>query len=1225
MHKYPLGGALYLMALLIGRKIALGFALALAALVTVSVVAYHNFKATFEDTRWVTHTIEVLLQCETTAANLKDLESSARGYLLNGDRSFAEDASRAAAELEQVLSQVATLTADNLPQQERLRRLRPLVTQRREISQQLMALREIAASEREQRSLAIVKEGTRISREIQEVLSQITDEENRLLRQRQARAAETVATTIEFITYGTLGAILLVAGVGLILTRSITRPLDVLRSGAAKIGQGSYQHRVVVETHDEVSHLADVFNTMARQIQERQQQMTDQDWLKSSLAEINRLVQGQRDLREVSRVVLGELARRLDAPQLSFYFRSAKQPRIRLIVTYAAERLPEEFGPGEGLVGQCLVDARRITLNEVPENYLISSSLGRARPAHVVLQPVLFEKEVKGIIEAATLRPLTDLQLTLLDQVSAALGVILTTIEANQRTEELLRESRTLSEELLLKQNQLSQSNTQLAAQAEELKRSESLLQEQQEELRQSNEELQQSNEELRQTTEEMEEKATLLMEQKRELEKQAQEIESARRQLELQAAELERTSKYKSDFLASMSHELRTPLNSLLILSKMLADNPEGTLTAKQVQYATTIQSSGQDLLELINDILDLSKIEAGQVQLDRETVSLEELLRFAEATFRPIAETKKLDFSLSLDPGCPASIQTDQRRVEQVIKNLLSNAFKFTERGSVDLKIGPAPQSAGPQAKEATLISFAVTDTGIGIPPDKQQLIFEAFRQADAGTARRYGGTGLGLSISRELARLLGGKIELESKVGKGSRFTLVLPTTPAAGATTPPAEEQRTASPFRATRRMSAPERAALPSPELDYENEPSEDDRANVQPGDLVLLIIEDDKNFARILMDFAREKKFKVVVAHTAARGMALAQQFAPAAITLDLRLPDQDGWVVIDWLKHQPELRHIPVHVMSVDEERDRSLRLGAVSFLQKPITREVLDNALNETLAFINRPVKELLIIEDDPVGRQSLIELVGAGDVRTTAVGTAAEALELLGRQTFDCVVLDLGLPDTNGKELLKEIHRRGGARTPPVIVYTGKELSREEETELRMIAESIIVKNVRSPERLLDETALFLHRVHTKLPGEKRRMIEHGQKTDPVLAGRKVLVVDDDVRNIFAITSALESHQMKVVYAESGRGALQTLDQDHGIDLVLMDVMMPEMDGYEAIREIRKNARFKNLPIISVTAKAMKGDREKCIEAGASDYITKPVDMDKLRSLLRVWLYR
>lgn len=1216
------------MTLLIGRKIAAGFLLALVALLVIGAVAYRNFQESNSDSRWVAHTIEVLFTLESIGSELKDSEASARGFYVSGDPDFAEDFKKVGDELNEVLSKLISLTRDNAFQQERIAQLRTLIAARRAISQELIDLRAQTSGLPSPATAKNVQNGKRSSGVVQHLIAEMIAEEEALLVQRREKAAQMVDFTSKVIISGTLIAFGVVGLAGFFITRSITRPLATLQTGVAMIGEGKFAHRVHVPTDDEVSHLAKGFNRMAEQMEERQRRTEEQDWLKTRIAEFARLLQGQRDLRLLASTVLGELAARLSLPALTFYFRRVGKTDVDLLSSYACEKPRPTFAPGEGLVGQCFIEGRRILIDAVPETYFVGSSLGQAKPKFLLLQPLLFEGQAKGVIEAASFERFSELYLTLFDRLGESLGIILTGIEATQRTEDLLQQTRSLAETLKENEAQLKEKNIELEAQTDQLRKSEVLLQQQQEELRQSNDELQQSNEELRQTTEEMEEKAILLAEQKKELEQTNREIGLAQEQLKQQAEQLELTSKYKSEFLANMSHELRTPLNSLLILSKMLADNPDHNLTAKQVQYAHTIQSSGNDLLELINDILDLSKIEAGKVDLDIQEVTLSSLVDFAEATFRPLAETKKLAFTVFLDPGLPKTITTDQRRLEQIIKNLLSNALKFTEKGSVELKIVAAAggTSANPSGNfgGGSSIAFAVSDSGIGISPDKQKLIFEAFRQADAGTSRRYGGSGLGLSISRELARLLGGFIELESESGRGSTFTLVLPVSaPAPG--TNAVVTSVPASLARVPRRPVPVEESAVVDPLIPYPTDGVEDDRARLQPGDLVLLIIEDDRAFAQIMVEFAREKKFKAVVAHSGQQGMALAQAIKPAAITLDLRLPDQDGWMVIDWLKHHPQMRHIPIHVISVEEERDRSLRLGAVSYLQKPVTRETLDHALNDTITFLNRPVKDLLVVEDDPAGRQAIIELIGNGDVRTTAVASGAEALAELAKRHFDCLVLDLGLPDMGGAELLKEIHRRFKSQAPPVIVYTGKDLSRNEETELRLNAESIILKSVRSPERLLDETALFLHRVQSKLPEAKRRLIEQGQKTDPILVGRKVLVVDDDVRNIFAITSALESYQMTVIYAESGKAALDTLKNQPDVDVVLMDVMMPEMDGYEAIRQIRQIDRLKKLPIISVTAKAMKGDRERCIDAGASDYIAKPVDMDKLRSLLRVWLYR
>jgi CheY-like chemotaxis protein len=861
-----------------------------------------------------------------------------------------------------------------------------------------------------------------------------------------------------------------------------------------------------------------------------------------------------------------------------------------------------------------LADRRKVVLNDVPADYIkIGSALGDTRPAAVAIIPALHSGEVKAVIELAFLKPCNELQLAFLERLAESLGLVVTTIQASEKTEKLLAASEALTAEL--------------GERSRELRESEQLLKEQQEELRQTNEELEQANEELQQANEEMEERASLLAEQKLGLERSNLEVEEARRALERQSAQLAQTSKYKSEFLANMSHELRTPLNSLLILSKVLADNPDGNLTSKQVQHARTINASGTDLLELINEILDLSKIEAGAVDLDLTEVRFDTFADFLEHTFRPIAEQKRLQFEVKRDAALDESMCTDLRRLQQIIKNLLSNALKFTHQGKVELTIRTArhewPDKIGLLDTAPKVYAFEVRDTGIGIRPDRLQLIFEAFQQADAGTARKYGGTGLGLSISRELAQRLGGTLQVTSEVGRGSAFTLYLPSEATSAQLAFIAGQMaKDASSVAQPPQPKIEPRHALLS---EVEASAVADDRDAVQPGDLTLLAIEDDVQFAQVIADFARAKGFKVILAQSAGGGLALARRLRPAAITLDLRLPDADGRMVLDLLKHDPATRHIPVHVISVDEARERMLRAGAVSFLQKPVSKEALDGALARTVEFVKRPMKNLLIVEDDEVQRRALIDLIGEGDVNTVAVGSAQAALEQVRSMTFDCIVVDLVLPDRGGAELLRDVHKELGAAAPPVIVYTAKALTRAEETELRRLSEAIVLKDARSPERLLDETALFLHRVQSKLPEPKRKLLEQVQRDDPALSGRKVLVIDDDVRNIFAITTALESYRMQVVYAESGRTGIELLEANPDVSAVLMDVMMPEMDGFETTNRIRRMERFKHLPIIMVTAKAMKGDREKCLAAGASDYITKPVDMDQLRSLLRVWLYR
>ncbi|HEV7134415.1 MAG TPA: response regulator, partial [Gaiellaceae bacterium] len=719
-----------------------------------------------------------------------------------------------------------------------------------------------------------------------------------------------------------------------------------------------------------------------------------------------------------------------------------------------------------------------------------------------------------------------------------------------------------------------------------------------------------------------------------------------ARAALQERAEQLALSSKYKSEFLANMSHELRTPLNSLLILAKLLAENADKNLNDRQIEFAKTIHQAGADLLDLINDILDLSKVEAGKMDVNAGEVALGDIRDYVERTFRPLAQEKGLDLAVEIvGASVPPTVYTDEQRLQQVLKNLLSNAVKFTDTGAVTMRIEVAAstaQFASPGLAAAdTVLAFSVSDTGIGIPEDKLRLIFEAFQQADGTTSRKYGGTGLGLSISREIARLLGGEIKVVSDPGKGSTFTLYLPATFApleeADASVP-GLEARLDELVREGESLLAQGSALLGAdtplelPELDPSLLlPSEvaDDREELQEGDRVVLVIEDDAPFARTVLDVARERGFKALAALRGDAGLALAHEFKPDAIVLDMNLPVMDGWTVLDHLKHHPATRHIPVHIVSADDgngSRANALRAGAVAFLEKPLEKELLEETFSGIAEFIDRGVRNLLVVEDDEDQRNSIVELVGGGDdVEVTAVGSSEEALQRLEEKTFDCMVLDLKLPDTTGFKLLEQLKKDARFSTLPVIVYTGQELTRREETRLKKYAETIIVKDARSPERLLDETSLFLHRVEARLPQAKRRMLEQLHGAEEIFKGKKVLIVDDDVRNVFALTSVLEANGMDVIFAENGRDGIATLEANPDVDIILMDIMMPEMDGYETMAAVRRLDGFKQLPIISLTAKAMRGDREKSIASGASDYITKPVDTDQLLSLMRVWLYR
>jgi len=894
------------------------------------------------------------------------------------------------------------------------------------------------------------------------------------------------------------------------------------------------------------------------------------------------MLQGQRDLNTVGRLLLSELTPLVNAQQGVIYqVESEELQSMRLLSAYAddgANGHSQRLRIGEGLIGQCAADRRRMLITEMPDHAVpIGSALFKVKPANIIVLPVLFENQVKAVIELASVNQFTALQTMFLEQLTASIGIVLNSIEATMQTEGLLKQSQQLAGELQTQQRELQQTNEQL------------------------------------------EQKAQQLAERNVEVERKNQEIEQARRALEEKAAELALTSKYKSEFLANMSHELRTPLNSILILGQQLADNPDGNLTSKQTEFARTIHGAGTDLLNLISDILDLSKIESGTVTVDAEEIFFTNLLDAVGRPFRHEADTRQLSFKVDLDPSLGRSLITDSKRLQQVLKNLLSNAFKFTDRGGVQLKVSAAPvgwTSTHPILSQAqTVVAFEVADTGIGIPAEKQKIIFEAFQQADASTSRKYGGTGLGLAISRELSSLLGGEIQLRSAPGVGSTFTLYLPITYAG-----PSAATQSASPYAS--QIQAPS-MPIALPERPIEQIP--DDRHEIQPGDSILLIVEDDPHYARVLIDLARDKGFKVLVAMRGADALELAKQYQPSAVSLDVFLPDMLGWSVLSQLKQNPLTRHIPVQIITLDEDKHHGLARGAFSFVTKPTTTEGVEAALRRIKEYSAPRRKRLLVVEDNPAEQLSISELLGYDDVEIETAGTGKEALAALRRQPADCVVLDLRLPDMTGFEVLEQLGADAALSEVPVVVFTGRELSAEEDARLHTMARSIVVKGVESPERLLDETALFLHRVVTDLPAEKQRMLERLTTSDEDLVDRTALLVDDDARNIFALSSVLERRGMRVLTATTGNEAIKLIESNADIAIVLMDIMMPEMDGYETMEEIRKNANFRRLPIIALTAKAMKGDREKCLDAGASDYLAKPVNTEQLLSALRSWLHR
>lgn len=914
-----------------------------------------------------------------------------------------------------------------------------------------------------------------------------------------------------------------------------------------------------------------------------------EEWLQTGEIGLAAAMIGDQPIEELGASILDYLTDYTGAVAGAFFSGSRDQYRRAAVYGVPDDHaVPKQFANREGLLGQCAAKASLVLLDDVPDGYLsFGSALGRDKPKHLVILPASVHGNVNAVMELGYLQPLDPDVLSLLATVAEAIALSVQAATYRDELQNLLEETQQQSEELQAQGEELRVSNEELEEQSRVLKESQSRLEQQQIELEQTNSQLE---------------------EQANQLEMQRNDLERANASVQLKAQELERSSQYKSDFLANMSHELRTPLNSSLILAKLLADNPDENLTQEQVKYARTIQSSGNDLLNLINDILDLSKIEAGHVEIHPEVTPLARMAAGLRQLFDPVAQEKKLDFDIHIDEAIPRSFETDPQRLEQILKNLISNAIKFTDKGKVVLAIA---------AEDDDKILFSVSDTGIGISAEQLKSIFEAFHQADSTISRRYGGTGLGLSISRQLARLLGGSIRVESTPGQGSRFTLTLPLKHfGSDAAAAPAAAPAPAQEYPASEQSTI----ALPRP-LD-------DDRDAITGDKRVLLVIEDDETFATIVRDLSREMGFHSVVARTAEEAVRVAREFAPNAIVLDVGLPDQSGLSVLDRLKNDVQTRHIPIHVISAGDHTRTAFSLGAVGYLTKPVSREQLVGVLNKLEAKLEQRMHRVLIVEDDERQREAVSKLLGSREVETVTAGNAAECLDLLREQSFDCMVLDLSLPDASGFSLLETLSSESAYAFPPVIVYTGRELSPQSEQKLRRYSKSIIIKGAKSPERLLDEVSLFLHQIISELPPEQQKMIRKARHRDALLEGRRILVVEDDIRNVYALTNILEPRGAQVIIARNGQEALEALDRstanpDTTIDLVLMDVMMPVMDGLTATRHIRQNPSFKKLPIITLTAKAMPDDQQRCIEAGANDYMAKPLDVDKLLSLVRVWM--
>ncbi|WP_434600948.1 response regulator [Pseudomonas sp. Z4-7] len=1105
--------------------------------------------------QWVGHTDRVINNANEALKLSVDLETGMRGYLLSGDEHFLDPYEVAKPRIAVALDTLLELTADNPVQTDRLRKVQALQTEWANYAQSMIDLQR---SSGDYRGAVKKGRGKRLTDEIRTTFEDIVETEQQLRAERNEQVRTTTLWSIALY-------LLFVAAISGLLAYVGRRDLLALSSNysaSLKVQQESALH------------------------------LEKQAWLRNGQTQLAEQVLGQLTLNLLGRNILQFCAQYLGSVVAALYARE-ENGVLKRIATYGMSREDDEqhqmVMDGEGIVGQAVRQGRLIRLDDVPSDYLkVSSGLGQGLPNCVMVVPTRDDDRINGVIELGFLRPLTGRDIELLELVAGNIGTSIEAARYRQRLQEVLAETQQLNEELQVQQEELKTANEELEEQSRILKESQAHLEAQQQELEQTNEQL---------------------AEQRDAMDQKNSELNLAQIQLQERAEELQRSSKYKSEFLANMSHELRTPLNSSLILSKLLAENPQRNLSDEQVKFAESIYSAGNDLLNLINDILDISKVEAGKLEVRPENTSVPRLVEGLRDMFKPLAADKGLSFEVQLQPDAPSMLYTDRQRLEQVLKNLLSNAVKFTEQGSVCLTITGQPGSG---------IAFMVRDSGIGIAADQQQSIFEAFRQADGTTNRRYGGTGLGLSISRDLATLLGGSISVSSEPGQGSVFTLVMP-----GRYVEPGEAP--VAPMAFTPTTTAP--AHVPAPTLVAEVETPvpqfADDRDKAPFATRCILVIEDEPKFARILFDLAHELGYQCLVAHGADEGFDLALQLSPDAILLDMRLPDHSGLTVLQRLKEQAQTRHIPVHVISVEDRVEAAMHMGAIGYAVKPTTREELKDVFARLEAKLTQKVKRVLLVEDDDLQRDSITRLIGDDDIEITAVGLAQQALDLLRTHVYDCMIIDLKLPDMLGNDLLKRMSSEEICSFPPVIVYTGRNLTRDEEAELRKYSRSIIIKGARSPERLLDEVTLFLHKVESRLSHERQRMLQTARSRDKVFEGRKVLLVDDDVRNIFALTSALEAKGAVVVIGRNGYEAIERLNEVEDIDLVLMDVMMPEMDGFEATALIRKDPRWRKLPIIAVTAKAMKDDQERCLAAGSNDYLAKPIDLDRLFSLIRVWL--
>ena len=1185
------------------RNLLIGYSVSLLLLLVSAIASYISIQNLLESTELVNHTNSVITSLEKVISQLKDAETGQRGYLITGKDEFEDRYKTGRTNTLRGINNIEILITDNEDQKADAIILKDLVIKRLDFLQKIM--------DQKKNNLPITTEnmldGNKLMTQTRMVIDRMSERENLLLEARTVTLNKFANSTPVLILVASLLAILVTVISFLRVNsdfnqrlelqkellekdRETSSRLEIIQSIATKISAGDYKVRVNDEGQDVLGSLGTSLNKMAESLDQSFEILSEKEWLQTGIAKLNEEMLGDKNTDKLTASILSTIIQYTNSQAGTFYL--LHQDDLILSAGYAIDNdnVKKYLEKGQGLLGQVADSGKPVMLDGLTkDDFAISFALGKVKPHSIYVFPVLYNQKVMGVIEVSAMHDFSQSEKDFFAAVTYNAGIAINMALNREKVQELLSETQAQAEELQVQHNELENINTELEAQTQKLQASEEELKVQQEELMQANQE--------------MEERSRLL-------EERNQMIAERNVEIKKKAEELEITTKYKSEFLANMSHELRTPLNSVLLLSRLLSDNNEKNLTPQQIEYAEVIQSAGQGLLLLIDEILDLSKIEAGKMEMEINKVSVSEITSDLQTLFEPVAKEKNIEFNIQVNEDVPGMIDTDKMRLEQVLKNLVSNALKFTKTGSVSLHVKSAANKKG-------YIDFAVIDTGIGIPADKQDLIFEAFQQADGSTRRNFGGTGLGLSISRLLSKLLGGEIAVKSTPGKGSQFTVTIPVSQA-NIKPAPVTEKTVVDEDVVPQTISTEQHVNLPIPP----NIP--DDREATKADDKVILIVEDDTNFAKALLDYTHSKGYKGIVAVRGDEGIELAMKHKPIGILLDIQLPVKDGWQVMEELKSNPDTRHIPVHIMSSQQVKKESIMRGAVDFINKPVALEQLNEIFRKIEMVLDKKSKKVLIIEENPKHAKALSYFLETCQVNSEISTNVNDSVDALNKKEVDCVILDMGIPAQNSYEVLEKVKSQPGFENLPVIIFTGKSLSKKEETRIKQYADSIVIKTAHSYQRILDEVSLFLHLVEEGKEPKPSRMTDKVGNLGEVLANKKVLMVDDDVRNIFSMSKILEAHKMTVLTAIDGKDALNQMAENPDVSVVLMDIMMPEMDGYEAIREIRKNPRNRNLPIIAITAKAMTGDREKCIEAGASDYISKPIDIDQLLSLLRVWLF-